>query len=420
MRQNSLILTFVMLNQINLPPDIIKKEAAQIFQMVLYGESGVAMCYPACKMQYNIIRFLADKRLIKSIIGKYYNRFVFLHIYLDEGETLQSFKEKLIDEINSNAKSAKKNSGLKEMFKMLIREGRDPYLFLYNAQYVEQQDLKGIIREIHGQITSLNRLGALIFFESNIYNSEIFQILKIYNQFLKSILVFPSYSNSVSEYFVNSLAHEWGIKLDSKTIHKVISLAPGYLWVLREYVRHIREKNKIDIEVISKSPGIKMRTKTIYDMFSKEEKESLSDLCFGDSAKVSKSDKEYFSEVGFVKKKGNKYIVTLKLLEDLIENDIHSHKLNLDKDNNVLYGGKNIDYDFTEKELKLLKQLLTKRGTVVSRENIAQTIWGNLWDERYSDWAIDKLMSRLRISLIKIGLPKNIIVTKKGKGFILN
>lgn len=57
-------------------------------------------------------------------------------------------------------------------------------------------------------------------------------------------------------------------------------------------------------------------------------------------------------------------------------------------------------------------------GNVVSRESIAKLLWGDDWEAKYSDWAIDQAIARLRSKLEDMRFNKS-IKTVKGKGFML-
>jgi hypothetical protein len=54
----------------------------------------------------------------------------------------------------------------------------------------------------------------------------------------------------------------------------------------------------------------------------------------------------------------------------------------------------------------------------ISRENIAAICYGQ--NKPYSDYAIDKIMSRLRNKLISFGIPRDILKTQRGFGYMLN
>lgn len=73
---------------------------------------------------------------------------------------------------------------------------------------------------------------------------------------------------------------------------------------------------------------------------------------------------------------------------------------------------------FTVTERKVYKLLENMLGAIVNRETIASSIWGDNWNKKYSDWAIDQVMSQLRkklVSVSKLGELK----TKRGEGYIL-
>lgn len=64
-------------------------------------------------------------------------------------------------------------------------------------------------------------------------------------------------------------------------------------------------------------------------------------------------------------------------------------------------------------------ELLQKNGnTPTSRDHIAQCLWATDWEDKYSDWAIDQVIHRLRTKLRETSSPYS-IKTKKGVGFML-
>jgi len=83
--------------------------------------------------------------------------------------------------------------------------------------------------------------------------------------------------------------------------------------------------------------------------------------------------------------------------------------------------GRNVDQrlmSMTISQRKLMQHLEENQGKIVSRESIAQVIWGENWETKYSDWAIDQLISTLRkqMQLIKY---EGKLVTKRGEGIAL-
>jgi len=66
----------------------------------------------------------------------------------------------------------------------------------------------------------------------------------------------------------------------------------------------------------------------------------------------------------------------------------------------------------------LLFELLSKgKNNLITKDNIAETIWGTEWENVYSDWAIDRLVSNLRKKLKDNDYHKS-IKTLKGRGIM--
>jgi DNA-binding winged helix-turn-helix (wHTH) protein len=84
--------------------------------------------------------------------------------------------------------------------------------------------------------------------------------------------------------------------------------------------------------------------------------------------------------------------------------------------NTIYFDDKNLNHLFTLKEQYLLSALLNKKEQIVSREELAQALWGKDWQEEYSDWALDQGVHRLRLVLEQSGFNKQLIKTVKGKG----
>jgi DNA-binding response OmpR family regulator len=77
----------------------------------------------------------------------------------------------------------------------------------------------------------------------------------------------------------------------------------------------------------------------------------------------------------------------------------------------------NVSLVFTPQEQLVLMCLQEKQGEVISRDKIAEILWGDQQYEKYSDWAIDKLVSILRFKINGLNC-KSEIQTVKGKGYM--
>lgn len=397
----------------------IKKQSAQILQPVKYEENAVGVCYPGCKISYNLSCFLNDRAILRQNLGPYYKRFVFITIQLDEQETVESFLTKFRDSILLKSFKVSNSTSILAMSKNIIDSGKSIYIFLLNAHSLKTEVLKDILHVVHVALTQSVHIRATIFFEANIQRPEIAKILQTNNKFLHNLNFFPVYSQEESTIFVQTLCRAWNVKISAEIIQKIVSSCGGSLWLLRETIRFIREYKTTDLQTIMKSSGIQLRAEYIYNLFTSEEIEVLASIVLN---KVIPSDTHivnYLLQTGVIYHSGQNYVLALPLLENYLSKTVKSRVLRLEQ-NRVILDSQDITDLLTPAELHLLVLLLRYRSSAVSKEQIAQVIWGNNWTEKYSDWALDKLLSRLRKTIVRFGLPETIIETKKGRGVILH
>lgn len=85
-------------------------------------------------------------------------------------------------------------------------------------------------------------------------------------------------------------------------------------------------------------------------------------------------------------------------------------------DDSYVYKGLKLKNPPTAQEIGMLNIFLEKENQHISRDEIAQILWGKLWQEKYSDWALDKSVSRLRNNLIS---KTHRLITIKSMGYSL-
>ncbi len=75
------------------------------------------------------------------------------------------------------------------------------------------------------------------------------------------------------------------------------------------------------------------------------------------------------------------------------------------------------DY-LTGQELKVFNILSQNINSIVGRDDIAKVMWETDWNDKYSDWSIDKVISNIKKKLFEAS-DKRTIKTFKGEGFEL-
>ena len=69
------------------------------------------------------------------------------------------------------------------------------------------------------------------------------------------------------------------------------------------------------------------------------------------------------------------------------------------------------------KEIEIFRHFQKNKNKLVTKDQIAKIIWGENYEEIYSDWSLDQNISRFRKKLAKFGIAKESLITLKGKGY---
>lgn len=397
----------------------VDKEAQAILTLVKNGENGIAVCYPTCKISYNLLRFLDDKILLKKYLGLLYRRFAFCIIPLSSQDTEETFLEKFRMQLKANNIPTPPHTTFSQLCEESLNKGKEPYLFILDTHEVNQSVLQNILQAVHEHILLSSRVKSIIFFENNIYRPGIYAVLSHYTSFLQNIIWVTPLQSEEAKHFIHKVAGEFHLSLSDELTHQLIENLGGYIWILKAALRYIRDTKDTDIESIINAPLVKMRIQMLFDMFSQDEKHALSQLVYADNHHIPAETKDYFLQIGIVKETERGFSLTIPALLPLVEKTHIVSTLEIDEEGNVSFEKRDLKGLLTEYELKTLQALLKSKGKLLPREALAQSLWGDNWEDRYSDWALDKLISRLRKSLQQIGLPSTIITTRKRQGFLI-
>jgi len=92
--------------------------------------------------------------------------------------------------------------------------------------------------------------------------------------------------------------------------------------------------------------------------------------------------------------------------------------LSLDKDK-ILIENKRVLKGLTAQESKVLELLISKRNTVILWDELGDIIWEDKANDKYSLWALNKVIQRIRKKLKDKGIEPHLLLTIKGKGVVL-
>lgn len=75
---------------------------------------------------------------------------------------------------------------------------------------------------------------------------------------------------------------------------------------------------------------------------------------------------------------------------------------------------------FTKQEENLLKKLIETKGEIISFDDTADILWGEDSFDKYSPAAMAKVIENIRRKIKDQGINKELVFTKRGKGYCLN
>ncbi len=196
---------------------------------------------------------------------------------------------------------------------------------------------------------------------------------------------------------INNNENRYG-KLTSATKQVVLQLSGGHPGLIKTLVQQASEKpgwktaDLNDERLSSKINGI-------LDDLPDSYKKTL----FAKSYTVNNPITKSLILYGYLKKSGTSYFPFTPLLDE------YYTKIKIIPNVNMLV--------LSSIQRKVIDYLETHAGVIIAKDVLAKIIWGETWQDKYSDWAIDQFISTFRDKLPIVRKSAKLI-TKKGEGYI--
>lgn len=192
---------------------------------------------------------------------------------------------------------------------------------------------------------------------------------------------------------------------------KIFRYIGGISSMLRNFIRVNEKFDDVDKAILSTE--FKQTMNLVWSRFTSEEKDVL--------LKVITKNDDYNKEI-FNYMCEHKLIIDNKVvggwIRSMLEIEQKISGLNLNN-NGLFYMGKSLSDILTKQEEQLIMAFIKNNGFLSKRE-IADAIWAENSNDKYSEWAISKLISTIREKFKLIGIAPENITTLKGRGFRLN
>jgi hypothetical protein len=205
-------------------------------------------------------------------------------------------------------------------------------------------------------------------------------------------------------------------KIPEKRIKMINDLAGGITGLCKGIYRYISEHKikHITINELLKSTDILQMLDKIWENFSDEDRIALKNISKNEDV-YELSD--YLKNSGILNKSNTR--IRSKLFEQkVISESLGSDFIQIeDITNELIISQKRTGLRLNKRESTLILSFMTSSNNFLSREEIAQIMWGKTWREDYSDYSVSQQIYRIRNKLKKVRNKRINIETIKNKGF---
>jgi hypothetical protein len=279
--------------------------------------------------------------------------------------------------------------------------------FLYNS-YQPLPDTLAFVEQV---CAHFNHSVGFIFITTGSFSKQSFQMEKSFWGLFQSNVIGGKeflYDPDSIECGATAFSQKHNIKLKKEFINKITTFSLGDPAVVL-YALYKAVSDNLFVQNVTSATE-----ETIYSILD----ESYLDWRFGlllskmqeseIKALMSKSPSTpYVEQTGLISAKNNKVAYLNPLFQYFVENRVRQF---LQPSTN---SATNKQIPLKGQELLLFNLLTARTGEIVSKEKIAETIWGETWEQKYSDWALDKLISTLKKHIINLELPYTMQTFKK-------
>jgi DNA-binding winged helix-turn-helix (wHTH) protein len=231
-------------------------------------------------------------------------------------------------------------------------------------------------------------------------------------------IYFPLLPIPDTKVVIKRLVAKYRYKITPKQETEIHEIGGGYIGLIKELLRLSNNNNGSLIDKAIDNFGVNLVLENLWNSLDEKEKMIMLQI-----AKKKVADKirvpETIEKLKIVQPKGPHFSFFSPLFPHFIQKQKEvTTRLTLDKTTGeILLNGLPIKGKITLHEYYLFCAFLENPNKILSRDDIAEVLWGKYADEKYSDWAIDQAISLLRKKMEKMGLSARLLQTIKGRGY---
>lgn len=295
----------------------------------------------------------------------------------------------------------------------ITEQGYLPTIFFIRFDRMEDAVTPEFFANLEG-IKSTNQQVAFVFTSYQLLKKLIPLVLPktSWAVFFKNIYISPAKKEDVRIIF-NAYKKRYGVLLPENLEEYLFELVDGYtqylqlsLIFLHDKKESVKTKEEL-LEGLGKDERINFQSEELWESLDKNSQAVL--LKIVNNEKILPEEKKrsiYLWNTGFIKISGANNHIFSKLFENFV------------KQKEQESGAKEANNEFSKKENLLFGLLKENKDRICEREEIIEVVWPEEEELGVSDWAIDKLVARVRGKL-KVQNNNFEIQTVKTRGYKL-
>lgn len=252
---------------------------------------------------------------------------------------------------------------------------------------------------------------------------------------LRNVVYIPLLSKEDIESRIEYFSKQYNRPLSLEEKSLIIDICGGHPYLLKSCVRLIALlngdiKNPKELkELLINHYEPRSACQKLFSLLDSGEQEVVKRVGLGQSVSNSDLEGSRLVKLGLiVKDESNNWQLFGELFKSVVDQgherveelNIELGEMKFDeKSGAILLGSINIEEKFTRQEYEILSFFMKGPNKLHSRDEISEAMWGKEAYEKYSDWAIDQIMSKIRKKLQNLGVGKT-LVTVRGRGYKLS
>jgi hypothetical protein len=296
---------------------------------------------------------------------------------------------------------------------LIVNEGLLPTLFFNRFDRISAAFTPSFFDNLQGLKDATHQELAYVFTSFRSLNS-IFPAAKTsLSVFTQIIYIQPATEKDIRIIY-DTYKHRYNFNLNQTIEQELFNMINGNVQYLQLALIILSEKKNSEIKskeelfkVLCRDERITLQSEELWESLSKDEKKIL--LKIAKQEKITQEDKEknsYLWDTGFIKDEAGSSLLFSPLFAVYLEN-IEKDEI---KNNAVMH--------LTRKEHLLFTLLESHIDNICEREEIIEAVWPEYKEFGVSDWAIDRLVARVRVKLKQQNSPHEII-TIRTRGYKL-